>query len=223
MATIGQTASLPYLVFLYTVYIGGSMNRREYLAGFVGGVAAVSGCITSTPKEQQTPKEQTPDAKTATGSGRRSVSVVGTETEGIKVDAEMLESTVTKGHTAKVRLTWTNSGSQKTSVSIGRESAEPLTSHTIKNGDWQSTGLVLVPLSYDPQKRSEACWKPEDYFGGGGDAESTTLTSGESFRHKYRLWTDPDKEECLPAGEYDFGHFGDFTPSWRVTLRVEKS
>ncbi len=184
------------------------MNRREYLAGVVGGFAAVSGCLTSTG---------------GSGGGLRSVSVVGTETKGIKVDTEMLESTVTKDHTAEVRLTWTNSDSQKTSVSIGRESAEILSSHTIENGDWQGTGLVLVPPSYNPQKRSEACWKPKDYFGGGGDAESTTLTSGESFHHKYRLWTDPDKEGCLPTGTYDFGHFGDATPSWRVTLRIKKS
>lgn len=184
------------------------MNRREYLRGLVGGFAAISGCLTSTG---------------GSGGGLRSVSLAGTETEGIEVDVEILESTVTKDHTAEIRLTWTNSSSQKISVSIGRETAEPLISHTIKNGDWQSTGLVLVPTSYDPQKRSEDCWKPEDYFGGGGDAESTTLTSRESFQHEYRLWTDLDKEGCLPTGTYDFGHFGESTLLWRVTLRVEKS
>lgn len=184
------------------------MNRREYLTGLVGGFAAVSGCLTSTG---------------GSGGGLRSVSVVGTETKGIEVDVEMLESMVTKDHTAEVRLTWTNSSSQKTSISIGRESAEPLSSHTIENGDWQGTGLVLVSPSYTPQKRSETCWKPEDYFGGDGIEESTMLSSGESFQHEYRLWTAPDKEGCLPTGTYDFGHFGDAIPSWRVTLRVEKS
>lgn len=182
------------------------MNRRAYLAGLGPGLAGVSGCLAS---------------PGGTGGPLRRVTVVGTDTTGIAVEAETLEQSVTRAHTAEVRLTWSNPGTAETSLSIGRESAEPLVSKTRDDGEWRATGLVLVPASYDPQKESADCWKPADYFGGGGDAESIALQPGDSLTHDYQLWTVPDRDGCLPPGEYDFGHFGGGTPAWRVTLGVE--
>jgi len=53
--------------------------------------------------------------------GPKIVSIVETETTGIDMDAVVVESGVTTAHTATVRLTWTNSGTDPVAVAIDRE------------------------------------------------------------------------------------------------------
>ena len=181
------------------------MERREYLAGLVGSSAVGGGCLASVP---------------GVDTRSRNVSVTGVQTEGVEVTAEMVENTVTTSQTAAVRITWSNPGSRTIDLDVARESAEPLPSHTFENRA-DHTGLVLVPRSYEVGKRSSDCWKPKDRLGASGDADATPLSPGESFHHEYRLWTKPDREGCLPPDKYDFGHAGEESSAWRVTLNVE--
>jgi hypothetical protein len=194
-----------------------TVNRRAYLAGLAGVSTATAGCL---------------DAVSGSSETLRTVSVVGTEAEAFDVTADLLNGEVTPSSTAKVRLTWSNPGDEAVHVPVdssARDSPAPLYSH--RRGGSDTTGLMLVPTRYDPDKVSDGCWRADDYTGVPLDAVGTGLAAGDSFSNDYTLWTQPDGDGCLRSGTYHFGsvetesdksaYEDDSRPNtWRVTLSV---
>jgi len=154
----------------------------------------------------------------------RRLSVAGTEAQRFELGAQLLEPVVTVDHTARLRVTWTNTQSQE--IGINRTYLP-----TSRMNETYRTGLILAEPSYDFTGQTWAgCWKLTEMQGPGGAGPDAVLAPDESVTIEYEVWTDPREDGCFPLGEYQFGFFeegetdarGRPTPRWKLTLAVEE-
>jgi hypothetical protein len=153
----------------------------------------------------------------------RRLTVAGTEARRLELDAELLEPLVTVDHTARLRVTWSNSGSQKVRlVRVDLPVSEP--------PDTRQTGLVLARPSYEFADQTWAgCWQLSQFQGPGGFREAE-LEPNESLTYEYEVWEHPQADDCFSPGRYQFGYFDEGTdetrdvpvPTWSLTLRIEE-
>jgi hypothetical protein len=154
----------------------------------------------------------------------RRLSVAGTDAPGIRIDIELLESTITVDQTARIRVNWTNERSERLVLRLSNSGASPDLQFTPER-----TGVVLVPSSYGFTGQTWAgCWKLTQVSGNAGQPY-TRLDSGQTLTHEYEVWTDRDEEGCFPLGQHRFGDInigpddmnGMPMPEWAFTLTIE--
>ena len=179
------------------------MRRRTVITGMGTTLTvATTGCSnqTASPDDNGTATTQDPDAL-------RSVEIIGQGEVPHEVEAdltaEVVESTVTSNHTAKIHINFTNKGE-------GRDfDFGDLPPFTVTRSKKHDPGTLLLGPKRDYEKSGRECWRPQSSNAGGynANAKIVTLEQNESIKREARLWGDPgnaDQNICLPTGEFRF-------------------
>lgn len=219
-----------------------TLNRREFLdlSLSVAGTTAIAGCTSKLPA-----------GDTHTGSNSiATVTVDGTQpipnSVPVSFEVSVPRATVTKDDTALVRITVTNTGSEKQSITTGGFPFFSLPNRISKETD---PGLILTS-SYEksvltkrsseaipedtPRKNGRPCWKLNGVPGNPFLLKkSVELDPGSSRHIDLQVWGHPQNSDCLHTGNYHFqesyslymyGSEEEFSSfSWGFTLRLTKS
>lgn len=209
------------------------MQRRRLLVALGAGLG---GCLGST-------RPRTATETTSVGGLDRRVSIVDQdavpEAHRLRIEAEMLAATITLDHTARLRLTTTNTG-QRRALSVGAGRCGLLNRNRGVSDD--PTGLVLYrPGKAEHFDRRPGRWErdlPQDRAHGynGYACQPVTYESGESLSNEYLLFDDYRTAEYLQPDTYhwvvpveiyddpnaDPGAPPDTRFSWGFTLAVEE-
>lgn len=166
------------------------MKRRTYLAslatltasaGCLGGIAATNN---SSPQQMQ---------KTVTVSN---VSTKGAP-EGLDLNVEVGDATITESSTARVSLKYTNTGEKTLTLNINPDAPDPVPSVE------DSPGLLLLSNAYNPKQTSPGCWKPKpDQFVQPGVVHNYSLEPGQTATLTYDVWANPKQDGCIQPGDY---------------------
>ena len=204
------------------------MRRRTVITG-LGTTLTVgsAGCNsqTATPDDNGTETTQDSDAL-------RSVEIIKQREVPDEVEADLtadlVESTVTSNHTAKVHINFTNGG-EKRDFTFG-----DLPPFTVTRSMEDNPGTLLLGPKRDYEKSERECWRPQSSHAGAynGNAEIVTLEQNESIEREARLWgdtTNADQNICLPTGEfrfereYVFGFLDSPSFRWGFTMSLSAS
>jgi hypothetical protein len=117
--------------------------------------------------------------------------------------ADVVESTVTSNHTAKIHINFTNKGEER-DFTFG-----DLPPFTVTRSMEHDPGTLLLGPKRDYEKSGRECWRPQSSNAGGynANAKIVTLEQNESITREARLWGDSgnaDQNICLPTGEFRF-------------------
>jgi hypothetical protein len=176
---------------------------------------ATTGCntLTAGPDDNGSATTQDPDAL-------RSVEIIeqGEVPHEVEADltANVVESTVTSNHTAKIHISFINKGE-------GRDfDFGDLPPFTVTRSKEHDPGTLLLGPKREYEKSGRECWRPQSSNAGAynANAKLVTLEQNESITRESRLWGDPgnaDRNICLPTGEFHFERkyvFGFNDSSW---------
>jgi hypothetical protein len=181
------------------------MKRRTILRQLgVGGLLGVGGCV-------DTPSAESRSSATSTTPPRerlqRHISLAREEsvpdTCPVRVETEVLKSTITDTHTARIRVTITNDGpAREISVSTGGCSLFNRWSQTSQpRGLW--LGFADEPQYVTKQGPQWVADPPEKGFPDYGCA-GRTYASGESVHNEYGIYHDGRVGGYLESGTYRF-------------------
>ena len=202
------------------------MRRRAVITGMGTTLTVVTtGCSNQTagPDDNGIETTQDPDAL-------RSVEIIehGQAPHEVEADltADVVESTVTPNHTAKIHISFTNKGE-------GRDfDFGDLPPFTVTRSMEHDPGTLLLGPKRDYEKSGRECWRPRSSNTGGynANAKIVTLEQNESITREARLWGDPgnsDRNICLPTGKFRFERkyvfgFND-SPSFRWGFTISLS
>lgn len=188
------------------------MNRRSFLTSVASltALSAASGCISNAGGQNSTPKM----AKTVTVSNveRRPPAEPEKLDEdekpaGLEIDLNIGEAEITPSSTARVTLTYTNTGEDTLKLNINPDGPAPLPS------EMDDPGLILLSNTYDPTRAAD-CWKPEqESFPQLAVAYQYPIERGESATLAYDVWAAPQQEaDCIRPADYQFKPlYGSFT------------
>jgi hypothetical protein len=189
----------------------------------IAGCAAISGrgtpetCTDSTTHTDGSPTTdaRSPEAETTTDRTdvQRTITLADQDTApekyGVDLEVEMLETVVTDEHTARLRLTTTNTGGNGY---ISRFSCPPFSKS--EGGSDRPPGLWLYPANRTQSlDRTGARWtedrEPDDSrgfnaagCGGGGGGPTTPASTPHSV--EYAVWDDYQFDGYLVPGRYRF-------------------
>ena len=177
------------------------MRRRTVITG-IGTTLTVgsAGCISQTATPDGTVTTQDPDAL-------RSVEIIeqGEVPHEVEADltADVVESTVTPNHTAKIHINFTNKGGER-DFDFG-----DLPPFTVTRSKEYDPGTLLLGPKRDYEQSGRECWRPQSSNAGGynGNVKIISLEQNGSITREARLWGDPgnaDQNICLPTGEFRF-------------------
>ncbi|MFB6303001.1 MAG: hypothetical protein ABEH78_09100 [Haloferacaceae archaeon] len=120
----------------------------------------------------------------------------------------MTDATITPDATARVTLTYANTGDDRLRLNVHPERPDPV--HSVE----ENPGLVFLSDAYDPTRASDTCWKPaEDAFPVPAVAYQYPIEPGDSVTLPYEVWAAPGQEaDCIEPGDYRFDPlYGTFT------------
>lgn len=190
------------------------MHRRTYLAGVAAGLTGLAGCL----KRRDLPfVSPTPSAVT------RTVSLIRIDKEPAEHDlaltVEILEPTVTPGHTATIQTVLENQGESRS-----RDVSRVLDEHpSVDKAYTPQRDYWLVPYEAEASDPTR-CWSisPSRINGTTGPF---VLGPGESVTTEFSLLDNSKHSPCMPTGEFHFGgsHGKDLPVEWLFTLSIENS
>jgi len=192
-----------------------NMDRRKFLCGAATGLGFVTGCVSdeSGSGPEPTADDQRPSATTRVSDGKvqRRVSLASVDEVpnkySLNIKVELLESTVTATHTARLRVTTTNKG-KKRQISIGKDRCSIFNRN---KGKSTPPGLWLYsPEDAENFERNGHRWKrdrdPNAPQGGfpGYECNSPVYATGDSVTSKYLVWDDFRAEGYMEPETYRF-------------------
>jgi hypothetical protein len=166
------------------------MKRRTYLAS-LATLTASAGCLGGTAATNNSSPQQM--QKTV------SVSNVSTEgvPEGLDLNVEVSDATITESSTARVSLKYMNTGENTLTLNINPDALDPVSS--VEN----RPGILLFSDAYDPKQTSPGCWKPkQDQFVQPGVVHNYSLEPGQTATLTYNVWATPKQDGCIQPGDY---------------------
>jgi hypothetical protein len=193
------------------------MKRRWFLTTVVAGAGFVAGCTTSSPPASQATSTsetgtQTPASETTSNEDiQRRISIAGVDEvpdeHDLRIEIELLQSTVTDEHTAHLRLTATDETSRKRRIGIGTGQCNLFNR---EKGESEPPGLWL----YTPERakeidRADNRWtKQQDSdkvraFADYGCAYRPTVHN-EPIINEYLVWDDSWVDGYMTPGTYRF-------------------
>lgn len=189
------------------------MKRRSYLASIASltALSAGSGCISNALGHNSTPQMK----KTITVSNVERRPPADPERldeeekpTGLEFDVTVADAEIIPTSTARIELTYKNSGADTLTLNINPEQPDPTRSET------DDPGLILLSDAYDPTRASADCWKPkEEGFPRPMVAHQYPIRPNESATLAYAVWAAPQQEaECIRPADYQFRPlYGSFT------------
>ena len=202
------------------------MRRRAVITGMGTTLTVVTtGCSNQTagPDDNGIETTQDPDAL-------RSVEIIeqGEVPHEVEADltADVVDSTVTPNHTAKIHINFTNNGEER-DFDFG-----DLPPFTVTRSKEYDPGTLLLEPKGDYEKSGRECWRPQSANAGAynANAKIISLEQSESITREAKLWGDPgnaDRNICLPTGEFRFERtyvFGfNNSPSFRWGFTISLS
>lgn len=175
------------------------MKRRTYLASVasLATLTGASGCISGAAGRNSADRMD----KTVT------VSNVEQPTD-FEVDVNVVDGNITPSTTARVALTYTNTGEDVRTVNLNPENPDPLPSVG------KDPGLVLLSDAYDATRTGTECWKPEqEGFPRPAVVYQTPIEPSQSITLEYDVWAAPQQDaDCIDPDTYRFEPlYGSFT------------
>ena len=126
----------------------------------------------------------------------------------LEFGVEAVDAKITSTTTARVMLTYTNGGENVLKLNINPERPDPQSSRA------ESPGLVLLSEAYDPTRRSDTCWKPQqEGFPRPAVGYQYPIEPGGSATLAYDVWATPGQDaDCIRPADYQFEPlYGSFT------------
>lgn len=127
---------------------------------------------------------------------------------GLEIDVNILEPEITPSSTARVMLTYTNTGEDALELNINPDGPDPLSS------EMNDPGMILLSETYDPTRADAVCWKPEQAsFPQPAVVYQYPIEGGESATLAYDVWAAPQQEaDCIRPADFQFKPlYGSFT------------
>jgi hypothetical protein len=188
-----------------------TMKRRWFLTTMVAGTGLFSGCTTSSPPTNQetlTSKTTTRTTFTETTSNediQRRVSLADVDEvpdeHDLRIEVELLQSTVTDAHTAHLRLTATDETSRKRRIGIGTGKCS-LFNRT--KGKSEPPGLWLLTPDNTNSAPEDGRWTVKrNMFAAYGCAYRPTVHD-EPIINEYTVWDDAEVDGYMTPGTYRF-------------------
>lgn len=185
------------------------MNRRSYLASLA--IMPTGGCMSSAMNSSSSTFRR----KSVSVSNVRKRVPTGMENvdedeepSGLEFDVRVFSGEITRSSTARLAITYANGGDSTLTLDINPDEPAPIKSIEI------DSGLILLPDTFDPSRRSSDCWKPtKDHFPYPAVAYQHPIEPGESVRLEYDVWASPDQSAgCIQTKQYQFEPlYGAFT------------
>lgn len=131
------------------------------------------------------------------------------ETFGIAAPVTVIESSVTTGHTAKIRVTLENTTAQSRQLTYTRDRCDLnlLAGHYRGDGD---ISLLLIATEQAWERTEADCWVPDARnlnCGIPAMDHEVTIEPDEPLEWTFRLWAEPKNRQrgvCMPVGTYRF-------------------
>jgi len=127
---------------------------------------------------------------------------------GLAVDVTVVDESITPSTTARVALTYTNTGEEVRTVNLAPETPDPLPS--VRN----DPGLVLLSDAYETTRTGTECWNPEqEGFPQPAVVYQTPIEPSQSITLEYDVWAAPQQDaDCIEPDTYRFEPvYGSFT------------
>lgn len=187
------------------------MKRRRYLTTIVAGTGLLSGCISSSPNPAEEPPSNANRTQTTSSGTRhnrdiqRRVSLAEVDEipdkHNLRIEVDLLKSSVTDTHTAHLRLTATDETSRKRRITIGTGQCSLF--NRLK-GQSEPPGLwLLIPERIDSDPPNNRWTVDRDAFAMYGCGYLPTVHN-EPIINKYRVWDDADVGGYMTPGTYRF-------------------
>jgi hypothetical protein len=193
------------------------MKRRRFFATAVAGTGLLAGCTTGTPPANQatstseTETRTTNSGPTSNGDVQRRISLAGVDEvldeHDLRIEVELLQSTVTDEHTAHLRLTATDETSRKRRIGIGTGKCNLFNR---EKGESEPSGLWLYrPEEVENLDRAGDRWTEDvdpnavDAYAAYGCAYVPTVHN-EPIINEYLVWDDYRVDGYMTPGTYRF-------------------